>query len=61
MIDPETIEEWEECDGEAVSCYGFDPDTGEWAWGWVPLENIEENGRTDILDALFPVRREGAV
>lgn len=60
MIDPETVEEWEDCDGEAVSCFGFDPDTGQWGWGWVALEYIEEAGREDIMERLFPHRRDEA-
>lgn len=54
MIDPETIEDIDDCDGEAVYAYGFDPETSKWTWGWVPLEYIQEAGRTDILTRLFP-------
>lgn len=60
MIDPETIEEFDECDGESVSCFGFDPETGAWTWGWVHLEDIEEAGREDIMCALFPARLDDA-
>ncbi|MCB4771451.1 hypothetical protein LGR54_22845 [Ancylobacter sp. Lp-2] len=60
MIDPETIQDFDDCDGESVSCYGFDTETGQWGWGWVPLEDLEEAGREDILDALFPARRHDA-
>lgn len=38
MIDPETIEDLDGCDGEALHAYGFDDETGKWGWGWVPLE-----------------------
>lgn len=60
MIDPETIEDIDDCDGESVSAYGFDPDTGQWGWGWVALEYIEEAGRTDITERLFGRRDEEA-
>ena len=33
MIDPDTIEEIDDCDGECVYAYGFDPVTENWAWG----------------------------
>lgn len=53
MIAPETIEDTEHSDGESVLSYGFDPDTGQWGWGWVPIEYLEEAGRTDIIERQF--------
>jgi hypothetical protein len=58
MIAPDTIEEAEECDGESVSCYGQDADTGEWRWEWVPIETLYECGREDILRAAGFIRDE---
>jgi hypothetical protein len=55
MIDPDSIEDVEDCDGEGVFSYGLDSDTGKWCWGWVPIEHLYEYGRTDIIDRLFPV------
>lgn len=54
MIDPETIEDIDDCDGESVYAYGYDPKTGACCWGWVPLEYIQESGRADIMERLFP-------
>lgn len=54
MIDPETIEDIDDCDGEAVYVYGFDPETKSWTWGWLSLEYLYESGRSDIIDRLFP-------
>lgn len=54
MIDPETIEEFDDCDGESVHVYGLDNDTGKYSWGWVPLDYVAERGRSDIIDRLFP-------
>ncbi|MCO5135983.1 MULTISPECIES: hypothetical protein [unclassified Shinella] len=54
MIDPETIEEIDDCDGESVRAFGFDNDTGRYSWAWVPLEYVAECGRSDIIDRLFP-------
>jgi hypothetical protein len=54
MIDPETIEDIDDCDGEAVYCYGFDRETNGWTWGWLSLEYLYESGRADIIARLFP-------
>ncbi len=54
MIDPETIEEVDDCDGESVRAYGFDPEAKTWKWDWVSLEYVVECGRSDIIDRLFP-------
>jgi hypothetical protein len=54
MIDPDTIEDIDDCDGESVFAYGFDPTSGKWEWAWVPVEHIAESGRSDIIDRLFP-------
>lgn len=54
MIDCETIEDMDDCDGESLSCYGYDPETGKWGWGLVPLEYVYESGRSDIIERLHP-------
>lgn len=36
MIDLVTIEDVDECDGEALHAYGRDLSTGQWRWDWVP-------------------------
>ncbi len=54
MIDPATIEDIDDCDGEAVYAYGFNPETETWGWGWIALDYIQEAGRTDIMERLFP-------
>ncbi|MFK4537923.1 hypothetical protein ABIA00_006106 [Bradyrhizobium ottawaense] len=38
MIDPDTIEDADECDGESLHAYGYDREKGEWRWQWVPIE-----------------------
>lgn len=58
MIDPETIEDMDDCDGESVHVYGFDPETNGWGWGWLGLEYLYESGRTDIIARLFPEQDE---
>lgn len=50
MIDPETIEDFDQCDGEDANVYGYDPETDSCDWGWVPIRVIEEAGRTDVLE-----------
>lgn len=52
MIDFDTIEDVDDCDGEAVFAYGFDPVKQEWLWEWVPLEDLAEADRRDILHRL---------
>ncbi len=52
MIDFDTIEDVDDCDGEAVFAYGFDPLKQEWVWEWVPLEDLAEADRRDILQRL---------
>jgi hypothetical protein len=59
MIDPETIEDTDDCDGEALSCYGYDTETGQWCWGLVPLEYIFESGRSDLIARLHPRYQDG--
>ena len=54
MIDPETIEEVDDCDGESVHAYGFDAEAKVWKWDWLSLEYVAEGGRSDIIDRLFP-------
>lgn len=54
MIDPETIEDMDDCDGESVHAYGYDPVKDTWGWGWVALEYIYESGRTDIIERISP-------
>ncbi|MFN3832149.1 MAG: hypothetical protein ACK4SQ_07980 [Allorhizobium sp.] len=49
MIDPDTIEDIDDCDGESVLAYGYNPISKEWAWEWVPMEELAEAGRTDII------------
>jgi hypothetical protein len=51
MIDPSMIEEFEDCDGESVHCYGLDRDSDEWTWQWVPVDVLHEYGRQDVLRA----------
>ncbi|MGU3493674.1 hypothetical protein ACLBXM_06485 [Xanthobacteraceae bacterium A53D] len=53
MIDPTTIEDIDDCDGESIYCYGFDPDSGKWECQWVPLEYVADAGRSDIIERLF--------
>ena len=54
MIDPETIEDIDDCDGESIFAYGFDHVKKSWEWAWVPIEHVAECGRSDIVDRLFP-------
>jgi hypothetical protein len=49
MIDIDTIEDADECDGEALHAYGRDTSTGEWVWRWVPVEVLIEAGRGDLV------------
>jgi hypothetical protein len=51
MIDPSTIEDIDDCDGESVLAYGR-ATTGRWTWQWVPIETLYEAGRGDILRAV---------
>ena len=53
MIDPDTIEEVDDCDGEAVLAYGYNPVSKAWEWAWVQMEELAEAGRTDIIERLF--------
>ncbi|YBV97098.1 hypothetical protein M1D80_09440 [Phyllobacteriaceae bacterium JZ32] len=53
MIDPETIEDMDDCDGESLHAYGYDPVARKWEWAWIPLEYIYESGRSDIIDRLY--------
>lgn len=53
MIDPDTIEEADECDGEALHVYGRDADSGDWRWQWVSVEALVEAGRGDLTPWLF--------
>lgn len=52
MIDLDTIEDIDECDGEAVHAYGRSSSTGQWSWCWIPVETLAEAGRDDILHAV---------
>jgi hypothetical protein len=58
MISPDTIEDVEDAEDDAISCYGYDPDTGQWGWGWVPIETLYEYGREDILRSARLIRDE---
>lgn len=58
MIDLETVEECDECDGDNVYVHGRDEETGSWAWGWVSLESLYESGRVDLLEGLGLERRD---
>lgn len=49
MIEPDTIEDADEFDGEALHVYGRDISSGEWLWAWVPVETLIEAGRGDLL------------
>ena len=53
MIDPESIEDIDDCDDEAIFAYGYDPDSKKWVWAWVPIVHVAEAGRTDIIDRLY--------
>jgi hypothetical protein len=53
MIDPETIEEVDDCDGESVHAYGLDAATGQWGWAWVSFEHLAEAGREDIISSVL--------
>lgn len=49
MIDPDTIEDADECDGESLHVYGRDTVTGQWRWQLVSIELLIEAGRGDLL------------
>lgn len=49
MIDIDSIEDADECDGESLHAYGRDTTTGEWQWQWVPVETLLEAGRGDLV------------
>ena len=49
MIDPDTIEDADECDGESLHAYGRDTTTGEWRWAWVKVETLIEAGRGNLV------------
>jgi hypothetical protein len=49
MIDPDTIEDVDECDGESLHVYGRDISTGRWQWQWLPVEVLIEAGRGDLV------------
>lgn len=53
MIDPETIEDIDDCDGESISAYGYNPESRKWEWGWVPLEYVADCGRSDIIERVY--------
>lgn len=53
MIDPDTIEDIDDCDGECVLAYGYDSETKAWKWDWVALEVLADAGRTDIINRLY--------
>lgn len=60
MIDPDTIEDIDDCDGESVLAYGFDTEKGEWSWGWIWIDILRESGRTDIIERIFPYEEDAA-
>ncbi len=60
MIDPETIEDMDDCDGESAHVYGLNIETGRYGWGWVTLEALYEAGRSDIIRGLFPYQEDAA-
>lgn len=49
MIDPDTIDEADDCDGESIHAYGYNQNTGAWEWDWIPFEELWEHGRGDIV------------
>jgi hypothetical protein len=51
MIDAETIEDMNDCDGEFLHAYGYDPDTKPWQWRGF-RSNSNESGRGDIIERL---------
>lgn len=53
MLDPDTIDDIDENDGEEVMCYGYDPESKSWKWAWVPYDYLAEAGRTDITDRMW--------
>ncbi|WP_185933316.1 hypothetical protein [Rhizobium sp. P007] len=53
MIDPETIDDIDEVDGEEVFCHGYDPTAKEWKWDWVPYDHLADAGRGDIIDRIW--------
>lgn len=52
MIDPDTIEDIDDCDGDSIWAYGYNTVSKQWEWGAVPLEYVYDAGRTDILRRL---------
>lgn len=54
MIDPNTIEDVEDFDGENVLCFGIDTETKTSTWGWVHMEVLMESGREDIVRRFMP-------
>ena len=53
MINPETIEDIDDCDGEEIFAYGYDPVSKTWKWDWVPFDHLAEAGRTDIIERVW--------
>ncbi len=49
MIDLDTIEDADDCDGDTMHVYGRDPTTGQWFWQWLPVETLLEAGRGDLV------------
>jgi hypothetical protein len=49
VIDIESIEDADDCDGESLRAYGYDRELGEWQWQWVPVEVLLEAGRGDLV------------
>ena len=56
MISPDTIEDVEDAEDDAVYCYGRDAETGEWGWQWVSTETLYEYDRQDILRYVRAIR-----
>lgn len=52
MIDTDTIDDFEDFDGDTLWAYGYNTVTKQWVWSAVPIEDIYEGGRTDILRCL---------
>ena len=53
MIDPDTIDDIDEVDGEEVFCHGYDPSVKEWKWDWVPYDHLADAGRSDIIERVW--------
>jgi len=49
MIDIDSIEDCDECDGDLLHVYGRDAVTGQWRWQWVSVEVLIEAGRADLV------------